>query len=401
VVFDPQNYEGKILISPQEVAAIYQSSPEKFSDPKKVKARHILIKIPSAENPEALQQARKRAEEIYALAKKGEDFASLAMKYSEDTGTAKNGGDLGYFQSGQMAQQFEQAAFSLGKGEISAVIQTPYGFHVIKVEDVVEARVKPLEEVKEEIVKELRQEQAEDIAEKEAEQAYNKLFRSKDLDSYAREKGVPIKETPLLSSKELRAQAVVKKELVDTAFSLKKDTLSTVIKVPPHYYLLKVIERQEQHIPSLTEVRGEVEKALRTEKERLLAQDRANRILAQLNGGEAIETIASKEKIALLNTGFFNRRGDSVPKIGRTGELKEIAFSLTPDHPYPGKPLFIGENFCLIKLKEKKDVGKDQFKAEEEAFRQTMLKKKQRETFDIWLENTRKGYKIDIAEKAL
>jgi len=401
LVFDPQNYETRISVSPQDVAAIYQSSQGRFSEPKKVKARHILIKATPAEKPEALQQARKKAEEIYVLAKKGEDFAALARKYSEDAGTAKNGGDLGYFQTGQMAKPFEQAAFSLGKGEVGPVIQTQYGFHVIKVEDIAEPWVKPFEEVKDEIVRELQRERAEDLAEKEAKEAYNLLYRSKDLDGYARQKGVPVKETPFASAQALLEGAGIAKGLVDTAFSLKKDTLSTVIKAPPRYFLLKVVERQDQHIPPLSEVRAEVVRAVQREKEKALAQDKAGKILAQLKNGEPIESVASQEKIPLLNTGFFSRRGDAIPKIGRAGSLKEATFSLSPDHPYPETPLLAGGTFYLIKLKEKKDVGKDQFAAEADAFRQAVLRKKQSETFRAWLEHAKKGYKIDIVEKAL
>jgi hypothetical protein len=105
--------------------------------------------------------------------------------------------------------------------------------------------------------------------------------------------------------------------------------------------------------------------------------------------------------MALANTGFFNRRGDLVPKIGRAEELKEAAFSLAPDRPYAEKSFFAGDAFYLIGLKDKKDAGQDLFRAEEETFRRTVLRKKQNEIFRVWLENTKKGYKVDIAEKAL
>jgi len=401
LIFDPQNYEGKVVVSSQEVATVYQSSPGRFSEPKKVKARHVLIKTATPATPETLQQARGKAEEILRLIKKGEDFAALAGKYSEDIGTAKNGGDLGYFQSGQMAKPFEEAAFSLGKGEVSPVIQTQYGFHIIKVEDISEPLVKPIDQAREEIVRELRRERAEDFAEKEAKEAYSLLYRSKDLDGYARQKGIQTKETPLASEHDLLTNLGVEKELVDTALSLKKDTLSTVIKVPPRYFLLKVVKRQDQHIPALEEARGEVERVLQGEKGKALARERANRILAQLKQGESIETVASKEKIALGDTGFFGRRGDVVPKIGSAGALKEAAFSLTPDHPCPEAPLAAGDSLYLVKLKERRDAARDQFKAEEEAFQRAVLRKKQSQTFRVWLENTRKGYKIDIVEKAI
>lgn len=164
---------------------------------------------------------------------------------------------------------------------------------------------------------------------------------------------------------------------------------------------MKVMERQNQRIPTLEEVRGEVEQALQEEKKRLYAQERANRMMAQLKKGESIEEVARKENLTLESTGFFGGAGDVVPKVGIAGALKEAAFSLTPDHPYPETPLVAGEFLYLIKLKEKKEAGKDQFKSEEEAFKRAVLRKKQNEVFRVWLENAKKGYKIDIWEKAL
>lgn len=403
LIFDPKNYEDKVFISPQEVTSIYQSTLYRFSEPKKIRARHILIKISPSDSKELILHAKSRAEEILQKIKNGEDFVALAEKYSEDIGTAKKGGDLGYFQQGQMAKAFEEAAFSLKKGEVSQVVQTPYGFHIIKVEDIIEPRIKPIHEVKEEIIRELRHEKALELAEKEAKEAYNQLYRNKDLDRYSREKGIPLIESPLGTSNELLEKFGVEKDLVETALTLKKDIVSTVIKSPSRFYLLKVTERKEQHIPSLDEVRQEVEKVLLRKNSRSLAQQKAKRILDQLKKGEPIKSVALKEKISLNHTGFFGRRDNIVPGLGLaiTEKEKEKIFLLTSDHPYLDEPLSKDEAFYLISLKERRDPSIEQFRIEEDSFRKALLKRKQRETFQVWLENVRKEYSIEIFSNTL
>lgn len=116
-------------VTDSEVQNYYNSNKDKFIE---VKASHILLKVNNASDD---AKQKKKAEEILARIKKGEDFTVLAKTYSEDEGTKANGGDLGYFRKGQMVSNFENAAFSLSIGEVSNVIKTEYGYHIIKVAD--------------------------------------------------------------------------------------------------------------------------------------------------------------------------------------------------------------------------------------------------------------------------
>lgn len=132
-----ENYLNSVKISDDEIKQYYDDNRSSFSY-EKVKAAHILIKTrdeSSAEGKAYNQSAFQKATEIVKQARAGQDFAKLAGEYSEDPGTAPNGGELGYFGRGVMVKEFEDAAFSLNKGQISDVVQTIYGYHIIKVED--------------------------------------------------------------------------------------------------------------------------------------------------------------------------------------------------------------------------------------------------------------------------
>jgi len=142
---------SNILVTDQEVEKFYTIRKEELTQPEQVRARHIIIRVDPSDPQKKKDEARRRIERILAEAKAGkEDFGELAKKYSEGP-SAPRGGDLGYFGRGQMAPSFEKAAFELNVGELSNIVETPFGYHIIKVEDRKEAWVTPLAEVKEDI----------------------------------------------------------------------------------------------------------------------------------------------------------------------------------------------------------------------------------------------------------
>ncbi len=129
----------KVSVSTREVKDFYQTYEDSLPDePEAAKLSHILLEIKTS--PESMDSLRGRAEGLCARAKQGEDFADLAKRYSDDP-SAEQGGDLGFFGRGDMIAKFEEAAFSLQPGEVSDVVQTEFGYHVIKVEDKKEDRV--------------------------------------------------------------------------------------------------------------------------------------------------------------------------------------------------------------------------------------------------------------------
>ena len=144
------------VVTDEEVKRFYDANEKGFLAPEQVRARHILIRVPSDASGEERKKAREKIDGVGGRIRKGEDFARLAAELSEDSNSRMNGGDLGFFTKGQMAKPFEEAAFSLKPGQVSGVVETEFGYHLIKVEEHQEARMVTFDAVKEQIRGRLR-----------------------------------------------------------------------------------------------------------------------------------------------------------------------------------------------------------------------------------------------------
>jgi peptidyl-prolyl cis-trans isomerase C len=163
--FTAQEYLQKslakdITIDDQNIKQYYEANKDKFKVPEQIRARHILVKVSSKSSEEDKKKAKVKIEELRERLVKGEDFAKLAKEYSDDPGTKKKGGDTDFFSRGKMVKPFEDAAFSLKPGAISDIVETKFGYHIIKVEDRKEARTMSLDETKESIGQYLKDELA-------------------------------------------------------------------------------------------------------------------------------------------------------------------------------------------------------------------------------------------------
>jgi peptidyl-prolyl cis-trans isomerase C len=153
----------KVTVQKQELDDFYKANPDQFKEPDRIRASHILFAVDSSAAPEAKKAARTEAEGVLKRAHAGEDFAALARQYSKDS-SAQNGGDLNYFPQGKMVPAFDKAAFALKPGEISDIVETPFGYHIIKVTDRRPARTVPLSEVSDKLGAFLRQRKQQELA---------------------------------------------------------------------------------------------------------------------------------------------------------------------------------------------------------------------------------------------
>ncbi|NOT27383.1 MAG: peptidylprolyl isomerase [Acidobacteria bacterium] len=138
-------------ITPEQVTAFYNENPSDFQQGERVRASHILIGVPEGADPATKQLAFAKAAEVLGQVKAGGDFAALAKQHSSDPGSAPAGGDLGFFERGQMVGPFEQAAFSLAPSQTSEIVESPFGYHIIKVAEKQAARTVPIAEVRAQI----------------------------------------------------------------------------------------------------------------------------------------------------------------------------------------------------------------------------------------------------------
>ena len=145
-----QQVRAKVTVTDRDLIEYYERNKRLFLKDEEVNVSHILFLVPEKAPDAEVEKIRKQASDVLDAAKRGKDFPELAQKYSQDA-SGKQGGSLGFFKKGQLLPSFEGAAFSLKKGEISDVVRTEYGFHIIKVDDVKEAAPEPFESVKEKI----------------------------------------------------------------------------------------------------------------------------------------------------------------------------------------------------------------------------------------------------------
>jgi peptidyl-prolyl cis-trans isomerase C len=148
----------KVLVKPSDIATFYEKNPDRFQQAESVRAAHILVAVPQGADEKVRAAARARADAALKAAKAGQDFAQLARRYSNDS-SAQRGGDLGFIPKGQMVPAFEAAAFSLQPGQVSDLVETQFGYHVIKAIEKRPARLVPFVEAAAQIEQFLEQQQ--------------------------------------------------------------------------------------------------------------------------------------------------------------------------------------------------------------------------------------------------
>ena len=270
IEIDPQPLLEKTEVSQEEIRAYYEENIEQYKIKKQVKARHILFKLAEDASEEEEKAVRERAMKVLEKAKQGEDFAELAKAYSE--GPSKDeGGDLGTFSAGQMVKPFEEAAFALKPGEISDLVRTPFGLHIIKVEEVTEPGTRPLEEVRPEIAQILRRVSASDMAHEKALSLVDQMPYDVNLERYGAEQGIEVKKTGFFARNETIPGIGGDDKLLDVIFSLEPQAVSDVLEYEGRFFLFQVIEEKPSYLPELDEVAEQVRKDLTLD----LARDKA------------------------------------------------------------------------------------------------------------------------------
>lgn len=160
---------NSVTVSEEESRVYYESHPDLFKKPEQVLASHILIKVDPGAEESQKAEARKTLEEIQMRLKKGEDFAALAKELSQCPSSAK-GGNLGYFERGQMMKPFEEAAFALSPGEMSDIVETKFGYHLIKVFEKKDETTMAYEDIKDKFQEHLKQERVRELVSKYVEE---------------------------------------------------------------------------------------------------------------------------------------------------------------------------------------------------------------------------------------
>jgi len=396
-----KDFAQKVKVSEADIKEYYEKNINEFQTQKEIAARHILIRSASSAS-DAKKEAKRKAEEILGLANTGENFAKLAEKYSDDKTSGKQGGSLGYFKQGEMVKPFEDAAFSLKKGGLSNLVETEYGYHIIKVDDVREARLIPYKEAKDIITKKLAEASAKKLALDTASEIQKAVAsEQKDLKEEAQKKKLKVIETGLFSEKDASIELTKNEELKKTAFSMHAGETSSVIENASGVYIIKILDKKEEHIPTYEEASHSVKIALIKEKAMEKAKESADDVLKRLKQGEDILKLASKENYTVGESGFVTKTEGYISSIGvYVGDKPEI-FLLTKDNPYYSQIFPLKDKVLIFKLKDSKEADKAAFDARKADIKNRLLREKQQEALDKWLNELRSKAKIEINREAM
>ncbi len=354
--FEPARYEDKIAsFSQEDLERFYRRNLDQFEIKEQVNAAHILIKVPKDADQETVTKRRQLAEDLLKQLHEGADFAKLAKAHSDDKSSAANGGDLGTFGRGVMIPTFEDAAFALQPGQLSDVVRTPFGFHIIKVNSHIDSGVKSLVDVIDQVKKGLTLEKARQMAYEKAMDAYNINRKSGDLEAAAKANDLGIKETGYFSRNEAIDGIGKAPEITQAAFALQEGELAHPIQTTQGVFLFMLKDRQESRLPELTEVKPAVEAAYRAEQAQSLAKELADKLLAEAKDKKSLRAAAADLKLSLEETGDFNRGfGGFVPRIGASEEVATAAFKLTEAEPIMPQVYTVGDKYLVASLKDAK-----------------------------------------------
>jgi peptidyl-prolyl cis-trans isomerase D len=374
VSYRPEDFASQVQIRDVDIDEQYALHKEdRYWEPEQVQARHILVKVPATGGEAAKAEARKKAEDLLAKVKAGGDFAALAEKNSDDKATASKGGDLGFLARGRMAPEFEAAAFALEPGQVSEVVETPFGFHVIKLEEHRDAGPKPLDSVRDEIATTLRSERAAQLARKAAETDRDRIVKKRSFDEGVGDR--PVTETPPFAANADVPGLGRQPALSSAAFALGTGQVSDLIETDDAIYLLTTVEAIPPQVPPLKDVRERVLTDARRARGEALAQERAEALLEQARKA-GLDKAAAEAGDKVEETGLFERRGGALPKLPGAPAIRTEAFSLTPEAPLGPKVYTSAGDAVVISLLERVPADMSGFEAAKENLRKTILQQK-------------------------
>lgn len=397
VRFLPKDYMDEVEPTDADMEEFYRLHRDDYKQPRKVHARHILFRIPEKAKTPDIEEIQKRAQRVLNLAREGADFAKLARKYSEGP-TASKGGDLGYFSRGDMVKPFADSAFSLKKGQISDLVRTRFGLHIIKIEDIKEEAIKPLAEVREAVLKSVEQERAHEIARQRAESFIDQSRALDDIQKAALEQGLEVKESGFFAANETIPTLGRRPEVSEVIFSLQLKEISPVLSVGEDQLVAQLVEIQDSRLQEFAEVKGKIQEDWVAEQSRDLARKQAQGWLETALKEGTIAHTASAKKLAIKKTGLFTAISPA-RSLGNQRDLVITAFALTLDQPVAPEVYEVDGKFIIFQLEELQPASEKEFQEQKDILARQLLQAKKEQTFNRWVTARRQQSDIRILQE--
>jgi peptidyl-prolyl cis-trans isomerase D len=394
ILLDREQARLKVSVPPSDIQRHYNDNIQQYQTPEQVKASHILLKTDGKDEA----TVRKQAEDVLKEVKSGGDFAALAKKYSEDEGSKANGGDLDYFGRGRMVPEFENVAFTLAPGQVSDLVKSQFGFHIIKVIDKRPGATTPLDQVRSQIQDQLALQQADQRISDQAAQYASRIKDLADLEAVARELQIMVQESGYFQRENPVPGLGAAPQVAATAFTLQGTAASAPLPTARGPVFIAVSDRKDPYIPMLDEVKERVREDLTKAKATEASRQKANAIAAALKSAKDFSAVAKAQGLEAKDTELV-ARGSALPDVGVSPEVERIAFSLPAGSV--SDPIQTTDGTAIIRVVEKDDVTPDELRQGQEAFRAELLNERRSRFFAAYMGKAKEKMRVEIKSDVL
>ena len=392
-MIDSQAIRARTTVSPEDVTRNYEENKDRYTTPEQVRASHILFKTEGKDEAEV----RKAAEAVLKRVKAGEDFAKLANQHTEEEIGKTRGGDLDFFGRGQMAKEFEDAAFGLQPGETSDLVKTSFGLHIIKTTERKAASTRTLDEVRGQIEDQIKSERSQAEADRFAQELDAQITKPEDLETIGKTRGLTVSESGFFARDEPIAGIGLAPAVAEEAFELAEGKVSDAIRTPQGYAFIAVTGTQPERLPSLDEVKARVRDDVVRNKAADTARQKAASLAAQFKSG-SFDAAAKTAQLEVKTTDEI-ARGAAIADAGVNPAIDAVAFSLPAGAV--SDPIRTDTGAVIVKVLERTDVTPDQVTAGRQQLRDELLSERRNRFYSTYMTKAREKMRINTNEATL
>ena len=394
VMIDAPSLASRVTLTDRDLLAYYEAHGDEFQQAEELCAAHVLVKVkaaPDAKEGHSEDEARRIVQSALDEIRLGGDFAAVARRVSEDPGSAAQGGDLGCFPRGRMVPEFDNAAFALSAGEVSDVVRTSFGYHVIKAVSRKDESIPAFAQVKDPIRQSVMAERVQALVQEKADAMATALRAGRSLEEAAREQGFTVQKSAPLARGEVQPP-LASPALLARAFELSKGEVShDPLRVANGYAFIAVEEIQPPRMPELKAAQDKVRADVIAEK----ASAKARAIAAELRARALRDGL---EKAAAA-AGLVRKQGDAlVPRGQPLGDLGASAAVETAVYSLPvgglSEPVRTPAGWAVVRVLEKKDHDPSAFEREKAALTASLTEERRSQLFQAYMQEARKRFPV-------
>ncbi len=394
VMVDAPSLASRVTLTDRDLLAYYEAHRDEFQQAEELCATHVMVKVkaaPDAKDGHSEDEARRIAQSALDEIRLGADFAAVAKRVSQDAGSAAQGGDLGCFPRGRMVPEFDNAAFALDTGEVSDVVRTSFGYHVIKAVSRKDESVPAFAQVKDPIRQRVMAERVQALVQEKADAVATALRAGRSLEEAAREQGFTVQKSAPLARGDVQPP-LASPPPHPRAFELKKGEAShDPFPVANGYAFIAVGDIQPTRMPELKEMQDKVRADAIAEKAFAKARAIAADLLARAQR-DGLEKAAAALGLVRKQSDALVPRGQPLGDLGASAAVETAVYSLLVGGL--SEPVRTPAGWAVVRVLEKRDYDPAAFEKEKAALTAGLTEERRGQLFRAYMQEARKRFPV-------